>query len=76
MLFCHMFKHTIDEFPRRSESHAISKATRLLEHAVSIVILGPVRLKNVLIRLDNIEAAEPVAKYLGILSGSFPVRRR
>lgn len=51
----------------------MSSATRLLEHAVSTVALGPVRLKKALIRFDSMLDAIPVAVYRGALSGSLPV---
>lgn len=49
----------------------MSRATRLLEHAVSMVILGPVKSKKVLILLDNMLAAIPVPAYFGAVSRSF-----
>jgi hypothetical protein len=49
----------------------MSRATRLLEHAVSTVTLGPIKSKKVLRRLDSIDAAAPGTAYFGILSGSF-----
>jgi len=49
----------------------MSSATKLLEHAVSTVALGPERLKKELMRLDSMLCAIPVAEYRGIVSGSF-----
>lgn len=46
------------------------KATKLLEHAVSIVILGPLKSKNQLTRFDSIELVVPVVLYLSAISGS------
>lgn len=61
---------TVDASPCRIDRHAISKATKLLEQAVSIVRLGPVKLKNVLIRFESMLPAVPAAEYLGPYSGS------
>lgn len=44
------------------DRQAMSRATRLLEQAVSIVTLGPVRLKKALIRFDSMLWAMPVAE--------------
>lgn len=40
------------------------------EHAVSMVMLGPLRLKNHEIWFDKMEVPKPVAEYFGILSRS------
>jgi hypothetical protein len=56
---------TIEDSPCCIDLQARSKATRLLEHAVSVVMLGPVKLKNVLMRLESRLAAIPVAEYRG-----------
>lgn len=48
----------------------MSKATRLLEHAVSIWTLEPLRSKYQLTRLEMSDDAEPVAAVLSALSGS------
>lgn len=52
--------HTIEESPLQIDLHARSRAIRLLEHAVSTVALGPVRLKNQLTLLDSIFIPVPV----------------
>ena len=49
----------------------MSKATRLLEQAVSMVALGPVKLKNQLNRPDSMEGDIPTTAYLEPASGSF-----
>lgn len=40
------------------------------EHAVSMVMLGPLRLKNHEIRFDKMDVPKPVAEYFGIASRS------
>lgn len=48
----------------------MSNATRLLEQAVSMWTLGPLRSKYQLTRLEMSDDAEPVAAVLSALSGS------
>lgn len=48
-----------------------SRATKLLEHAVSTLTLGPRRSKNQLTRLASMLVAVPVARYFTWLSGSW-----
>lgn len=52
---------------------ARSNATILLEHAVSMFMLGPLRLKNQLIRLARRERAPPVVACFGSISASLKV---
>jgi hypothetical protein len=40
------------------------------EHAVSMVMLGPLKLKNHETRFDKMEVPKPVAEYFGIASRS------
>src|ERR1051325_6499497 len=56
--------------PAHKPLQARSKATSPDEQAVSIVMLGPLRLNIQLRRFDRIAALEPLAKYFGIRSGS------
>lgn len=65
----------MEDVPCLSPWQHMSTATRLLEHAVSMVMLGPVRSKKVLILLDNMLAAIPVPAYFGAVSRSFAEAR-
>lgn len=46
------------------------KATKLLEQAVSMVMLGPLKSKNQLTRLDRMALVTPVGLYFKVVSGS------
>ena len=61
---------TVEASPARKDWHAMAKATKLLEHAVSMWTLGPLRSKYQLTRLEISDDAEPVAAVLSTLSGS------
>jgi len=63
--------HTIEESPLRSPWHAMSKAMRLLEQAESKLTLGPLKLKNQLMRFARSAIPSSVAEYLGMSSVSF-----
>lgn len=58
------------ESPAHRPLQDASKATILLEHAVSMVILGPSKSKNQLILLERMAFEVPVAEYLGICCAS------
>ena len=45
-------------------------ATKLLEQAVSMVMLGPLKSKNQLTRLDRMALVTPVGLYFKVVSGS------
>lgn len=56
--------------PPRRPWHAKSRAMRLLEHAESRLMLGPVRSKNQLMRFASMLSEVPFALYLGLRSRS------
>lgn len=57
-----------------SPLHARSSATKLLEQAVSMFADGPLKLKNQLRRLANIDGMSPVIAWLNRYSGSLLYR--
>lgn len=61
---------TVDASPDRRDWHAMWNATRLLEQAVSMWTLGPLRSKYQLTRFATSEDAVPVAAVFSALSGS------
>jgi hypothetical protein len=62
---------TMFDSPDRSPCTDMSSAIMLLEQAESKLTLGPVKLKNQLIRFASIACESPVAAYVGRFSGSF-----
>lgn len=63
---------TMETSPNLRPWHARWAAVRLLEQAVSKLILGPRRSKNQLSRFESMAVPVPVAMYLRSISGSLP----